>query len=151
MLFSPCSQSVCDSQGAVVCRELQPALLSALMQTTRLFPDVCDGTRCFCLHGGYKHPPTNHPKSWLQENVYVSKSVYLYCICVCPCICTHACLCVCICLVVSVWVKITGMCKGFHFLFYSKEGKAQTVSQQTTAIVWQLLDLQVINNAWVKF
>ncbi len=73
-----------------VCREWRPALLSALLQTARLFPDACDTTRCFCftwsLQAPSYHPPEQQAALGGGVNVYVNVSVHLY---VCVCVSSH--------------------------------------------------------------
>lgn len=73
-LTNSCSLSparVCVTVSELsVCRELRPALLSALLQTARLFPDACHRTRCSCSHDHYKLRPTSHPDSrerWVKR------------------------------------------------------------------------------------
>lgn len=53
-----------------VCRELRPALLSALLHTARLFPDACHRTTCSCLHDRSKH----HPATRMNSGVHWAMS-----------------------------------------------------------------------------
>lgn len=68
-----------------VCRELRPALLSALLQTARLFPDACHRTRCCCSHDRYKLRPTTHPDSrerWVKRKCWCRCKCAFMCVCV---------------------------------------------------------------------
>lgn len=63
------------------CRELRPALLSARLQTARLFPDPCDWTTCSCLHDRCKCLLSATPTAggaWSGANVHDNVSVHFY-------------------------------------------------------------------------